>query len=203
MSARSERGTGRQKAGRGFWWALVALVAVLGVVTAFMGWYLSRGTGEQAAPLAGGEGGPAGEWTGSRGAVLYLAAAGGMGTVTVDLVLPARDRREDEIRDVLTELAAATVPDGAVQALPEGTGVRGVFLDAASGHVVVDFTSALVTGHPGGVASEQATLRSLLRTLAFNFPDLRTCTLLVDGAQVATLAGHVRADAPFVLGRWR
>ena len=198
---RGARGA-RKQAGRGFWWTLVLLVSVLGAVTAFLGWYLSRGPGETSGVLPG-EAGPASDWTGSRGAVLYLAASRGAGTMTVDLALPARDRPADEIRDVLVELCEVDLPLGAARAIPEGTAVRGVFLDADAGHVVVDFTSSLVAGHPGGTAAEMATLRSVLRTIAFNFPELRTCSLLVDGALVATLAGHVRTDAPFVLGRWR
>lgn len=199
----STRQTGRSRAGRGFWWTLAALVAALGAVAAFMGWYLSRGSVESLPALPGGAAADPAEWTGSRGVVIYHAAADGRGVVAEELVLPVRDRVEQEVADVLTALCAAVPPEGAVQAIPVGVEVRSVFLDRDSGHAVVDVSAALVTGHPGGVAAEQATLRSVLRTLAVNFPELRTCSLLVDGAQVTTLAGHVRADDPFVLGRWR
>ena len=77
-----------------------------------------------------------------------------------------------------------------------------LFFNEDKGHVVIDISAELVTGHPGGVAAEQATLTVLLRTIAANFPRIRKCSLLVDGAQVETLAGHVRTDRPFVPSRW-
>jgi len=45
-------------------------------------------------------------------------------------------------------------------------------------------------------------LTSILRTVALNFPSLETCRILVDGAEVQTLAGHHVMDRPFALRRW-
>ena len=199
----STSGRPRRQAGKGFWVTLAVLVAALGAAAAFMGWYLSRGDVVQLPVLAGADTDTVRDWTGSRGVVLYHVARDGLDSVTEELAVPTRDRIEDEIFDVLTALCDAMPPSGAVRTIPEGTAVRSVFLNRETGHVVLDLTADLVTGHPGGTASELATLRSLLRTLAFNFPELRTCSLLIDGSQTTTLAGHVRTDAPFVLGRWR
>ena len=54
-----------------------------------------------------------------------------------------------------------------------------------------------------GMKVENATLQVILSTLALNFPEIETCSLLVDGAQVETLGGHIQADQPFALRRWR
>jgi sporulation and spore germination protein len=196
-------GRPRREAGKGFWIILAMLVGALGVCVAFLGWYLSSGDAEPLPVLGGAESSAARDWTGSRGVVLYHAASDGLGMITEELAVPARDRTEDEILDVMTSLCQAVPPSGAVRLIPAGTEVRAVFLNREKGHVVLDLSAPLTANLSGGTASEQALLRSLLRTLAFNFPELRTCNLLVDGAQVATLAGHVRTDAPFVLGRWR
>jgi len=199
----SATGRSRRQAGKGFWIILAVLVGALGTCVAFLGWYLSSSDAEPLPVLAGAESSASRDWTGSRGVVLYHVASDGLGMVTEELAVPARDRTEDEILDVMSSLCMAVPPAGAVRMIPSGTEVRAVFLNREKGHVVLDLSAPLTAGLPGGTASEQAVLKSLLRTLAFNFPELRTCNLLVDGTQVATLAGHVRADAPFVLGRWR
>ncbi len=77
-----------------------------------------------------------------------------------------------------------------------------MFLDAEQRHAVLDFSAELVTQHPGGSTAEVATLTSILRTVALNFPSLETCRILVDGAEVQTLAGHQVMDRPFALRRW-
>ena len=47
-----------------------------------------------------------------------------------------------------------------------------------------------------------ATLTTILRTVALNFPDTRSCVILVEGAQVETLAGHLDMARPFDPRRW-
>jgi len=68
---------------------------------------------------------------------------------------------------------------------------------------VLDWTRELSSAHPGGSASELATLAVILRTVSWNFPELESCVLLVDGASLETLAGHLDISRPFDLRRWR
>jgi hypothetical protein len=67
----------------------------------------------------------------------------------------------------------------------------------------LDFSSELVAAHPGGSAAEYATIGCIVRTVGENFPELSRVQLLVDGAQVESIAGHVRADQPFIVKEWR
>ena len=76
------------------------------------------------------------------------------------------------------------------------------FFNPEDESVVLDFSQELVTGHPGGSSAEAATLTSILRTVALNFPDTRSCRILVDGAQVETLAGHLNLGQAFDPRRW-
>jgi sorbitol-specific phosphotransferase system component IIA len=117
--------------------------------------------------------------------------------------LPTRGRIEDDVVAVMNALCDGPRTPGAISAIPEDTRARTAFVDPATGHVVIEFNRELAARHPGGSAAEYATLTVLLKTLALNFPEFSTCSLLVDGAQVETLGGHLQADEPFALRRWR
>ena len=75
-----------------------------------------------------------------------------------------------------------------MSALPVGTRALAAFIDPEDQSVVLDFSHELVIAHPGGSAAEAATLTSILRTVALNFPATRSCVILVEGAQIETLA---------------
>ncbi len=195
--------TPRRATGRGFWWTLAALMLVLAMVAAFLAWYLSRGPGEKTLMIPLTQELGARELAGTRGVVLFFADGNGEATVSRELRMPSRATREDEVREVLEALYNEDPGRGAASALPAGARPQGVFIDHEAGQVVVDWTRELVSAHPGGSTSEQATLAVILRTLSWNFPEFESCVLLVDGAQVETLAGHLDTSRPFDLGRWR
>jgi len=113
-----------------------------------------------------------------------------------------RERLEDELLDALTELCAGPSSRDAVGVMPPGARPLSVFYDERQGAVVLDFSAELKANHPGGSAAEQATVAGILRTVALNFPEVRSCLILVGGAQVETLAGHIGLDRPFDPRRW-
>ena len=86
--------------------------------------------------------------------------------------------------------------------LPDPQTDATAFLDGEGRAAVLDFSAELVVRHPGGSAAESATLTSILRTVALNFPGTRRCVILVEGAQVETLAGHLDMIKPFDPRRW-
>ncbi|MBD3347717.1 MAG: hypothetical protein GF400_00800 [Candidatus Eisenbacteria bacterium] len=97
---------------------------------------------------------------------------------------------------ILEELARGPEESGAVRTLPEGTEVRSVVFDDRGG-AFVDFSRELVENHPGGSTGELLTIRSVVQTLARNFPEVEEVTFLVDGREVETIAGHIDATVPF------
>lgn len=139
---------------------------------------------------------------GDRAVVLVFAEWDGAGYVTERRRIPSRGRAEEDLRRLLEQLCDGPVRSGAISALPERTRILAAFLDARGEHAVVDFSPELVIGHPGGSAAEAATLTSILRTVALNFPSLRTCRILVDGAEVESLSGHLALAGEFDLRRW-
>lgn len=188
--------------GRRLWWGLALLAFVAAVAGGVSALWLSRSPSHSpvAAPP---ESAPESLVAGSRGVVLYFPDDDGIGMVTEELLLPSRDHLDEDVLSVMSALQRGPRAARTAAALPAGSRPLGVFLDHASGHVVVDWSRELITGQPGGSAAELATLTSILRTLSWNFPELATCTLLVEGAPVSTLAGHLDADRPFILKRWR
>jgi hypothetical protein len=42
-----------------------------------------------------------------------------------------------------------------------------------------------------------------VKTLALNFPDIERVSILVDGGEVETIAGHIDASVPFPVEQYR
>jgi spore germination protein GerM len=143
-----------------------------------------------------------GEPAGDRAVVLVFPEWDAAGYVTEQRMIPSRSRDEEDLLGVMTLLCEGPRISGAVSALHEGTSALAAFFEPETGGAVLDFSQELVIGHPGGSAAESATLTSILRSVGLNFPDATTCIILVEGAQVETLAGHVVLDRPLSLRRF-
>ncbi|MEZ4386581.1 MAG: GerMN domain-containing protein [Candidatus Krumholzibacteriia bacterium] len=139
---------------------------------------------------------------GDRAVVLVFPEWDGAGYVTERRRISSRGRAEEDLLSLLQQLCEGPARSGAISALPRRTAILGAFLDPQGEHAVLDFSSELVVLHPGGSAAEAATLTSILRTVALNFPGLQTCRILVDGAEVESLGGHLILDGEFDLRRW-
>ncbi len=201
----SASGTGRGAAGgggRGFWLALGLVTVLFALAFLLLSWYFNRSAMPEAAPIATAAADSVPPVV-SRGAILVFPAADGRGHVTEQRQLPAGVLPEQEVAALLDALAAGPTRADAVAPLPPASRVRVVFRDPGGTDLVVDWSSDLLTGIPGGSSWEEAVLDCILRTLALNFPRVRHCTLLVDGAPVTTLAGHLALDRPFDMAAWR
>jgi germination protein M len=105
-------------------------------------------------------------------------------------------------KSILKELARGPEAGGSVGTLPKGTVIRSVFFDGTGG-VYVDFSRELIDNHPGGSAGELFTIRSIVRTLELNFPEIESVSFLVDGKEIETIAGHIDATVPFAVSQYR
>lgn len=140
--------------------------------------------------------------SGDRAVVLVFPEWDASGFVTEERQIPSRDRGGEDLLSLMRILCQGPAISGAVSAFPRGTRAMNAFFNPDDSSVVLDFSQELVTGHPGGTTAELATLTSILRTVALNFPDTRSCTILVAGSQVETLAGNLTMDHPFDPRRW-
>lgn len=85
---------------------------------------------------------------------------------------------------------------GLVRTIPEKSRLINTRVDS-NGVAVINFDSAFVENHPGGSASEIATIYSLTNSITRNIPAIKKVKILVDGKEQETLKGHIDARYPF------
>jgi spore germination protein GerM len=100
-------------------------------------------------------------------------------------------------KQVLNTLLAGPV-DAELRTLPPDA-VLLAFYILADGTAIADFSEALATSTPSGIASEQMAVDSMARTLEANVPQVRRLKILIHGQEVETLAGHVDLTGTFVV----
>ncbi|MBU8871071.1 MAG: GerMN domain-containing protein [Gemmatimonadales bacterium] len=199
-TTRRPRPPRRQSRVRGIFWIII--IASVACVAYFV-WQFMGGDPDQPDldsmlnPIPG-----VSEPAGDRAVVLVFPEWDAAGYVTEQRQIPSRDRPDEDLLEIMTLLCEGPKISGAVSALPEGTRALAAFYEPETGAVVLDFSQELVVGHPGGSAAEAATMTSILRSVSLNFPDATSCSILVEGAQVETLAGHMKLHRALDLRRF-
>jgi spore germination protein GerM len=130
-----------------------------------------------------------------RTVTLYFAAADGSGLVAEGREIGDCLVENDCLRGTVQALLDGPV-GSLTPVLPPHAVLRGV--NVTGSEVQVDFDRALVDSHPGGSWGELLTVYALANTVAVNFPHLRQLRILVEGAAVETLKGHVDLRQPLV-----
>ena len=197
--------TRRKARRRSFPWALLVWAIILGFLGLGSKWYLANFMGDD-------ENTPFDTFVveesisatrmGDRSVVLVYPEWDATGYVTEERQIISRDRAGEDLLNLMRQLCEGPHISGSVSPFPKGTIANAAFVNREDESAVLDFSQELVTGHPGGSAAEAATLTSILRTVALNFPEIRSCIILVDGAQVETLAGHLNLGKSFDPRRW-
>lgn len=140
---------------------------------------------------------------GSRAVTLYFANADEPAIYSETREVAVGRRFDEQVRQVMEALMAGPGEDKGVSAIPAGTTLLAVAFDPDSATLFLDFSAELVAAHPGGSAAEYCTVAVIVRTVGENFPEAQSVQILVDGSQLDTIAGHIRADAPFAVRDWR
>jgi Sporulation and spore germination len=179
---------------------LVAIAVVAAAVLGAVLWLTARGPEAPEAPEPA-RVEPVPE--GSRTVTLYFAGADEPVMVSEPREVAVGHRIDEQLRQVVDALLAGPEDPKAVSAIPADTRLLTVMVDTDSGTVYLDFSSELVASHPGGSAAEYCTVASVVRTVGENFPEVQKVQILVDGSQIETIAGHIRADEPFYVRDWR
>lgn len=126
---------------------------------------------------------------------LYFASPDGLHLVPESRSVLQPGEPSDQMAEALRELINGPGTEGLGRVLPEGTPLRRVFL-TDPGTVYVSFGPEIMDKHPGGVEAELLSVYGVVDTLERNFPQVRQVAILVDGREVATLAGHVDLSRP-------
>jgi hypothetical protein len=100
-------------------------------------------------------------------------------------------------KQVLNTLLAGPV-DAELRTLPPDAVLLAFYL-MPDGTGIADFSEALATSVPSGIASEELAVESIARTLEANVPQVRRLKILIHGQEVETLAGHLDLTGAFVV----
>ncbi len=139
---------------------------------------------------------------GVQSVVLAFADREGLGMVEERREIAVPEDPGARAKRILEELADGPKDRGLVRTIPKDTTVRSVVFDDAGG-AFVDFSRELVANHPGGSTGELLTIRSIVRTLSANFPEVESVRVLVEGKEIETIAGHIDASVPFLVDQYR
>lgn len=96
---------------------------------------------------------------------------------------------------IIKELAKGS-NNGLMRTISADTALNALYIDKKTAYV--DFSRALITGHPGGAVMENLTVYSIVNSLVLNIPEVEKVRLLIDGQEANTLAGHIDIRYPFV-----
>jgi hypothetical protein len=100
-------------------------------------------------------------------------------------------------KQVLNTLLAGPV-DAELRTLPPDAVLLAFYL-LPDGTGIADFSEALATSIPSGIASEQLAVDSIARTLEANVPQVQRLKILIHGQEVETLAGHLDLTGAFLV----
>jgi spore germination protein GerM len=129
----------------------------------------------------------------AREVLLYFSSADGQTLLAEPRQIAGCELDEDCMTSTVQALISGPAGD-MVPILPSRTSLRGLTVDGSL--VQLDFSRELIDAHPGGTQSELLTVYGLADTLTVNFPHLRQVQILVEGAPVTTLKGHVDLRRP-------
>jgi spore germination protein GerM len=129
-----------------------------------------------------------------RDVTLYFASPDASQLINLTSRINCSDER-DCLRKIIEALIKGPVADGlpVVSARASLNNVR-IEEDMA----ILDFDAQFTEGHPGGSQSELLTVYALANSVAVNFPHLRQIQIIIDGAEVDTLKGHVDLRRPLL-----
>lgn len=122
-----------------------------------------------------------------RATIFWAAGEEKLAPVPVELPLSADPVQRS--KQVLEELIA-NPPTPEQRTLPADAILLGFYI-LPDGTAVTDFSDALVTEVPSGIASETLAIDSIAQTLETNVSSLHRLKILIHGQEVETLAGHL------------
>jgi hypothetical protein len=108
-----------------------------------------------------------------------------------------REQTDTEQAAQITKALLDGSKTGLVNTFPDNVKLQKITIDK-EGIATVSFSPGLIERHPGGSASEMATVYSLTNTLAANIPIVKRVRILVNNGAVKSIKGHIDAGQPFV-----
>lgn len=109
--------------------------------------------------------------------------------------IPQDKTREGQATELIKALVDGS-KTGLVNTFPQKTDIISVKIESDQ-TARINFGQNLVANHPGGSASEMATIYSLTNTLITNIPEIKKVKILIEGKEQESLKGHIDIRNPF------
>ncbi|MCD6379375.1 GerMN domain-containing protein [bacterium] len=138
-----------------------------------------------------------------RTLTLFFANSTADGLLSETRDITSEGGLENEVKQAIVALLAGPEDKDKVSAIPNGTEISSVFWAENKETIYLDFSEALVSNHMGGSAGEYYTIKTILKTVGVNFPQVAKVQFLVSGYPVNTIAGHYKVDSPLSVKGWR
>jgi spore germination protein GerM len=138
-----------------------------------------------------------------RTVTLFFANSTADGLLSETRDITSEGGLENEVKQALVALLDGPQGKDKVSAIPDGTEISRVFWVEDKETIYLDFSGALVLNHPGGSAGEYYTIKTILKTVSVNFPQVEKVQFLISGYPVDTIAGHYKVDSPLSVREWR
>lgn len=122
---------------------------------------------------------------------VYYPRSDGTGLVAVRRTV--KTEKDDPYMAAVKSLLAGTKEKGQTNVIPKKAKLRSVTVK--DGVAVVDFSEELQKYFSGGSTAEEMLVGSLVNTLT-DFPEVKKVQILVEGATVETLSGHMDLSEP-------
>jgi spore germination protein GerM len=126
--------------------------------------------------------------------VFYPAAAGD-GLIAESHEIFRTTSPGDRAKQILADLIAGPLTAAALRALPPGTQLHQVYV-LENGTAYLDFSADLKRGMRGGSAEELLVVYAIVNSVALNVPEIHRVGILINGAHVDTLSGHLDLRRP-------
>jgi hypothetical protein len=131
--------------------------------------------------------------------VLYFSDANERFLVPEKRFILKEESTEGKARELVKALLEGSKTK-LVNTFPEKAVLESIKIDDKQ-TAYVSFDKNLIKFHPGGSASEMATIYSLTNTLTRNISDIKRVKFLVDGKDVESIKGHIDTRQPFSMNK--
>ncbi|MGC9976328.1 MAG: GerMN domain-containing protein [Syntrophales bacterium] len=131
--------------------------------------------------------------------VLYFSDANERFLVPEKRYISKEDNDEAKARELVRALLEGSKTK-LVSTFPEGVALDNITIDDKQ-TAYVSFDKNLIKQHPGGSASEMATIYSLTDTLISNVSSIKRVKLLIGGKEVDSIKGNVDTRQPFTMNK--
>jgi hypothetical protein len=113
--------------------------------------------------------------------------------------IPKDKTQEGQAKEIIKALVDGS-KTGLVNTFPLKADVISVKIESDQ-TARINFGQNLAANHPGGSASEMATIYSLTNTLITNIPEIKKVRILIEGKERESLKGHIDIRDPFTFNK--